>query len=871
MSGSRVLVRLSLLLSLLVAIIQISGCKGVVGEDVPKPGCSGTSACAQPVITFSAAPSSVTPGAAATLTWSITGATAASIDGIGTIQTTGSMQVTPATTTTYTLHASGAGGSAQATATVNVNTLTFTATPTQILAGDPVTLSWSAQNETAVSIDNNVGSFGPTGTTVVHPTVTTSYTATATGPGGTESAAAKVIVGTVAIEQFTASPATVAPSGTAVLTWNVKGADTVSIDNGVGTVALSGNANVNPSATTTYTLTATHAGQTVTATATVTVSTAVMIQFTAKPNNISAGQSATLSWTTGNAQSVTIDNGVGVQPANGSVTVTPAATTTYTATATGTTGSASATAAVNVTPLPPPQAPIAGMFRYKFDLAGTGANLNESTLNLTTVNQNSFGRLRKQTLDGVIFTQPLYVANLNIAGGTHNVLYLGTEHDIVYAIDADGGQILWKRDFTDPANGITYLTNTNDGKGRTGLGPTVGITGTPVIDPNTRTLYVSAMTMENNVAKHHLHALDLITGAEKFGGPTEITGVVNGTGIGNDGNGHIPFDAEAQNQRAGLQLVNGVVYVPFASYSDVEPYHGWMFAIDATTMQILAYLNVTPSTEGGGMWQGGSAPVADADGNVYVQTADGEFTMNTGGQDIGDSTLKLHLNGNSLDIVDWFTPFNQDCLNTGDLDYGASGSILIPDQTGALPHLMVTGSKEGRIYLLNRDNLGHFSATGSNPQIPQDILINPLPCGQTSNDTTYRMYGTGTFWNNTVYLGSVFSGVRSFKLDNAKLSQIDMTSTIMQGNGQQGRGVIPVISANGNAQGILWFVEYGLDHNIIMHAYDATDLSREIYNTNQNATRDALGFGGVFVVPTVINGKVFVISSNNLNVYGILK
>jgi len=299
-------------------------------------------------------------------------------------------------------------------------------------------------------------------------------------------------------------------------------------------------------------------------------------------------------------------------------------------------------------------------------------------------------------------------------------------------------------------------------------------------------------------------------------------------------------------------------------------YHGWKFAIDATTRPILAYLHVTPSTEGGGMWQAGAAPVADADGNVYVQTADGEFTMNTGGKDIGDSTLKLHLNGNSLDIVDWFTPFNQDCLNTGDLDYGASGGMLIPDQPGALPHLMVTGSKEGRIYLLNRDNLGHFSATGSIPQIPQDILLNPAPCGQTSNDTTYRMYGTGTFWHGTVYLGSVFSGLRAFSLSNAHLTPTSMTQTVMPGNGQQRRGVIPLISTNGNTQGIVWIVQYGLDHSIIMHAYDATNLQTELYNTNQNATRDGMSFGGVFVVPTILNGKVFVVSSNILNVYGLL-
>jgi hypothetical protein len=317
--------------------------------------------------------------------------------------------------------------------------------------------------------------------------------------------------------------------------------------------------------------------------------------------------------------------------------------------------------------------------------------------------------------------------------------------------------------------------------------------------------------------------------------------------------------------------VNGVVYVAFASYSDVEPYHGWVFAIDASSMKILAYLNVTPSTEGGGIWQSGAAPVADAEGNVYLQTGDGEFTMNTGGKDIGDSTLKLHLNGNSLDIVDWFTPFNQDCLNRGDLDYGSGNVILLPDQPSSPAHLMVSGTKEGRVYLLDRDNLGHFSASGGDPQIPQSLLINPAPCGQTSNDTTYRMYGTPTFWNNTVYIGSVFSGVRAFSLANAHLTQTGITNTVIQANGQVGRGVIPVITANGSTQGILWFVEFGLDHSATLHAYDAANLTHELFNSNQNAGRDALGTGTVFTVPTIINGKVYVTAGGNLNVYGLLK
>ena len=868
MSGSRVFFRFTFLAVIVISAIQITGCRGLVGAQ----NIQEAQAASAPSITFTASPDAIPTDGTATLSWNVANANSVSIDGVGAVATTGSMQVNPKATTTYSLHATGAGGQVQASATVTVaapGDLTFTATPAQIAPGQSATLSWSAANETSVTIDNGVGTFGPSGSVTVTPAVTTSYTATATGPAGTKSATAKVIVGNgVVITQFAANPAAISAGGTASLSWNVTGADTVAIDNGVGTVASQGTHNVSPNATTTYTLTATGQGVTKTATATVSVNTntAVSLQFSAAPTNISAGQSATLTWSSTNATSVTIDQGVGAKGPNGTVTVTPAVTATYTATAIGAAGNITAIATVNVTPAAPPPAPLAGMFRYKFDLAGTGANLNEGKLNPATVNAAKFGRVMRKQLDGVVFTQPLYVANLDVAGkGTHNVLFLGTEHDIVYALDADNLAVLWTRNFTDPAHGITYVDNTNNGQGRTGIGPSVGITGTPVIDPNTRTLYVSAMTMENGTAKHHLHALDITSGAEKFGGPTEITATVPGSGNGSV-NGQITFHAITQNQRSALQLVNGVIYVAFAAYSDVQPYHGWIFAYDAGTMQQLAALNLSPSTEGGSVWQAGAAPVADSDGNIYVQTGDGEFNANTGGKDYGDSFLKLKLNGNTLSVVDWFTPFNQNCLNLGDLDLGASGPMLLPDQAGAHPHLLVAGSKEGRIYVLDRDNMGHI-ATGSNSNIPQDILINPKPCGQWSNDTTYRMYGTGTYWNGNVYLASVYSGLRQFSLISGQMTQTNITKTVFQGNGQQGRGVIPVISANGATNGIAWVVEYGLDHNITMHAYDATNVANELYNTRQNAGRDDLGFGGVFVVPTVINGKVYVISSSYLNVY----
>ena len=471
---------------------------------------------------------------------------------------------------------------------------------------------------------------------------------------------------------------------------------------------------------------------------------------------------------------------------------------------------------------------------------GTGANLSETALTTANVNVSSFGRLSKSAhLDGVIFTQPLFVRNLAIAGGTHNVIFLGTENDSVYALDADDPtQVLWKRSFIDPANGITPADG-NFG-GRTGIGPLVGVTGTPVIDPVTQTLYVSAMTEENGTTFHRLHALDITTGAEKFGGPSVITASGPGTGIDSDSSGNVTFNPPTQNQRAGLQLVNGVVYIAFASFSDTEPYHGWLFAYDAATLEQLAALNLSPNSEGAGLWQAGAAPTADADGNIYIQTGDGHNLNITGGPDWGDTVLKLKLDGGSFSVVDWFMPYNQACIDQDDLDLGSGGPMLLPDQDGLHPHLMVSGSKEGRIYLLDRDVLGNFNL-GSNSQIPQEILINPQPCGQLDVNNTLRIYGTPSYWNGFVYMGAVGSNLRAYQLTNGQLTQTSASTTVFQRDGQKGRGPIPVVSANGATDGIVWTVEYTLSNTEILHAYDGTNLANELYNTQQNATEMRLG------------------------------
>ncbi len=510
---------------------------------------------------------------------------------------------------------------------------------------------------------------------------------------------------------------------------------------------------------------------------------------------------------------------------------------------------------------------VSGVFTYKYNNARMGANAKETTLTLTNVNSTKFGKKGSWGLDGNIFAQPLYAAGLNIPGkGTKNVIFVVTEHCSVYALNADspGSTALWKKSFIDTANGIGPAPGNTTG--RTSLGSEVCITGTPVIDPSAGTMFVSVMTSQNGTESHHLHALDITTGSDKMT-PVKITATVNGIGAGHDANNQITFDAATQNQRAALLLEGGIVYVAFGSFSDIEPYHGWIFAFSASNLAKLAAMNITPDTEGGSIWQSGSGPAADSDGNVYVETADGEYDSG----DFGDTFLKLKVSGGSFSIIDWFTPYNEHCINTNDLDLGSGGPMLLPTQSGAHPNELVAGSKEGRIYLIDRDNMGKHQ-TGSDSQIVQSILINSTACGTSgfSASSSKRIYGAPAYWNGHVYLGSAFGPLRKYNLSNGLLSAGAVTSYIYQASGQAGRGPIAVVSANGNTNGIVWAVEKNYSTFAeSMRAFDASTM-KQLYSTTTNSTRDSLGSGTVFTVPVVVNGKVIVTSSKRVFVFGLL-
>jgi hypothetical protein len=495
------------------------------------------------------------------------------------------------------------------------------------------------------------------------------------------------------------------------------------------------------------------------------------------------------------------------------------------------------------------------VLKQRYDLGVTGENLNETILTPANVNQAAFGKLFSYSLDAESFAQPLYVSGVNIAGATHNVIYVETENDTVYAFDADGlvSSPLWSVNFTNPPAGITPIPGSDMGGG---VIDTVGITGTPVIDGTTGTLYVVAGTKENGNYFYRLHALDIVTGEEKPGSPVAIQASVPGTGAGS-ANGQIAFLPVHQIQRPGLLLLNGVVYIAFGSYNDVLPYHGWIFGYNASTLQQVVVWNSTPNGEGAGIWMAGSSLSSDSAGNIYAITGNGTFDASTGGSDYGDSFLKLTPTGNALTVADYFTPYDQLTLSEDDVDVGSSGFMLLPDQAGAFPHLGVSAGKSGTVYVLNRDNLGQYQSSGDS-QVVQWL---PAALGSQANNNDYS---TATYWQGNVYFIGDKDVVKQFQLTNGLLS----TSPVAQGSYVYGYpGANMTVSSNGGANGILWSIEAsGVN---VLHAYDATNVANELYNSSQAGTRDNFGVAIRFTVPTVINGKVYVAGQTQLGVFGL--
>lgn len=503
------------------------------------------------------------------------------------------------------------------------------------------------------------------------------------------------------------------------------------------------------------------------------------------------------------------------------------------------------------------------MLTWHNDSARTGQNLVERVLTPTDVNSDDFGKRFVITVDGKVDAQPLVVSGLTIPGkGIHNVVYIATEHDSLYACDADDGSVLWQVSLLGAGE------TPSDDRGCGQVVPEIGITSTPVIDRSAGTNgAIYAVAMSKDSAPNYfqrLHALDLTTGAELFGGPVEVNAMYPGTGD-NSSNGMVVFDPKQYKERAGLVLDNGVIYTHWSSHCDIRPYTGWVIGYDEKTLAQVSVLNLTPNGSDGSVWGSGAAPALDAAGNIYCLTGNGTFetTLDANGfpnkSDYGNCFVKLSTTNNTLALSDYFTMWNTIDESSIDQDLGSGGVVVLPDLTnaaGTVKHLAVGAGKDTHIYLADRDDMGKFvPGATSNYYIYQDVQ-NALAGG---------VFSTPAYFNSKLYVGAVGDKLKAFNFTNAKLGTTPSSSTTATFGYP---GMTPAISANGSANGIVWGAENG--STAVLHAFDATNLATEFYNSNQAANgRDNFGTGNKFIVPTIANAKVYVGTTTGVGVFGL--
>jgi hypothetical protein len=522
----------------------------------------------------------------------------------------------------------------------------------------------------------------------------------------------------------------------------------------------------------------------------------------------------------------------------------------------------------NTTATPPPPPPPSGshtdVTTYKNDVARTGQNLTETTLTLANVNSTSFGLLRTLATDGKVDAQPLYLSALTIGGAAHNVAFVATENDTLYAFDTDSGAVLWQKSL------LASGEMPSDDRGCGQVTPTIGITATPVIDRSAGangTIYVVAMSLasaQNSTVYHQrLHALDVTSGAELLGGPMEIAALYPAAGGGSN-----TFDPSAYEERAALLLENGTLYTAWTSHCDDSPYTGWVIAYNASTLAQTAVLNVAANSAGGGpaIWMAGGGPAADSSGNVYLLTANGVFDTTLDGNgfpgqgDYGNSFLKLTLSGAALSVADYFTMYNEVDESNGDVDLGSGGTLLLPDVSdsgGTTRHLMVGAGKDGNLYVVNRDSMGKFNPN-NNDAIWQE-LPGALPNG---------IWSTPAYFNGSVYYGPQGGQLLAFTLSNAMLSASPSSQSAAS---FAYPGTAAAISASGTSNGIVWAHENAGSGAAVLHAYDAANLGNELYNSTQAANgRDSFGTANKFITPTIADGKVLVGTSAGVGVFGLL-
>jgi hypothetical protein len=497
---------------------------------------------------------------------------------------------------------------------------------------------------------------------------------------------------------------------------------------------------------------------------------------------------------------------------------------------------------------------------YHFDNARTGLNPSETHLTPASVTSKTFGLIRILNADGKVDAQPLYLASLMIGGQRHNVVYAESEHDSVFAFDADSGAQLWKKSV------LGANENTSDDHGCGQISPEIGITSTPVIDrkagPN-GTIFVVAMSQDAGGAYHQrLHALDITTGAELAGSPVEIHATYPGSGAGSSG-GNVIFDPGQYAERAGLLLMNGTLYLGWTSHCDGNPYTGWLMAYTESSLAQTAVLNLTPNGSEGAIWMAGSGLAADSSGNIYFLDANGTFDtkLDANGfpsrHDFGNGFLRVSTANGLLTVVDYFEPYNTVSLSDSDTDLGSGGVIVLPDlldASGKTRHLAVGAGKDNNVYMVDRDSMGKFNANNNNALYQElDGVLNGV-------------WGMPAYFNKAVYYGSQYEPIQKFPLTNARLAA---TATAQTANSFTYPGGTPSISAAITANGIVWAVEN--TGPAVLHAYDAGTL-KELYNSSQAANgRDHFGDGNKFITPAIADGRVYVGTPTGVAEFGLLK
>jgi hypothetical protein len=581
---------------------------------------------------------------------------------------------------------------------------------------------------------------------------------------------------------------------------------------------------------------------------------------------VAAGQTATFSVVAAGTPPVTYQwqkNGADITGATSSSYTTPVATTAdsgemfrvMVSNSAGSVTSNSAALTVN----PGTTNSSVDVITYHYDNGRSGQNLNETILTPANVNATQFGKKGEFTVDGKVDAQPLYLSQVAINGQMKNVLYVATEHGSVYAFDADSingatSTLLWK------SSTLGSGETTSDTRGCSQVSPEIGITATPVIDRTRNAIYVVAMSKNASGSYfQRLHALNLSTGAELFSGPQEITATYPGTGDNSSG-ANVIFDPKQYKERPGLLQINGTIYTTWSSHCDIRPYTSWVMAFSADTLAQTSVLNLTPNGNDGGIWMSGAGPAADTSGNLFFIIGNGTFdtTLNASGfpvnGDCGNCFVKLSTS-NGLKLADYFTPQNTVAESNADQDFGSGGGMVlvdVKDSGGTTRHLSVGAGKDAIIYVADRDNMGKFNS--NTDQIYQEI----------SGQLGGAVFAMPAFFNNTIYYGAVGDALKAFPVTSARLAAAPSSQTTHQ---FAYPGTTPSVSANGTANGIVWAIE---NSGAILFAYDAANLTTELYDSNQAANNRDHFSGNKFITPVVVNGRVYVGTPNSVAVFGLL-